>query len=171
MWARMPDYESMTTLQEFSATSIDGQDIDLSSYAGQVVLVVNTASECGLTPQFEGLQALHEQYADQGLVVLGFPCDQFGNQEPGDDEQIAGFCQRNYGVTFPMFSKIEVNGDGAHPLFKWLREQKSGLLGDKLKWNFTKFLIGKDGQVIDRYAPTTKPEKLADDIEKALADG
>jgi glutathione peroxidase len=167
----MPDYESMTTLQEFSATSIDGQDIDLSSYAGQVVLVVNTASECGLTPQFEGLQALHEQYADQGLVVLGFPCDQFGNQEPGDDEQIAGFCQRNYGVTFPMFSKIEVNGDGAHPLFKWLREQKSGLLGDKLKWNFTKFLIGKDGQVIDRYAPTTKPEKLADDIEKALADG
>jgi glutathione peroxidase len=165
----MPDFESMTTLQDFSATSIDGQDIDLSSYAGQVVLVVNTASECGLTPQFEGLQALHEQYADQGLVVLGFPCDQFGNQEPGDDEQIAGFCQRNYGVTFPMFSKIEVNGDGAHPLFKWLRGQKSGLLGDKLKWNFTKFLIGKDGQVIERYAPTTTPEKLADDIEKALA--
>jgi glutathione peroxidase len=165
----MPEFDSMTTLQDFSATAIDGQDIDLSSYAGQVVLVVNTASECGLTPQFEGLQALHEQYADQGLVVLGFPCDQFGNQEPGDDEQIVGFCQRNYGVTFPMFSKIEVNGDGAHPLFKWLREQKSGLLGDKLKWNFTKFLIGKDGQVIERYAPTTKPEKLADDIEKALA--
>jgi glutathione peroxidase len=159
----------MTTIQDFSATAIDGTDVDLSSYAGQVVLVVNTASECGLTPQFEGLQALHEKYAEQGLAVLGFPCDQFGHQEPGDDEQIAGFCQKNYGVTFSMFSKIEVNGDGAHPLFKWLREEKGGVLGDKLKWNFTKFLVGRDGAVIDRYAPTTQPEKLSDDIEKALA--
>ena len=159
----------MTTLQEFSATAIDGKDIDLSAYAGQVVLVVNTASECGLTPQFEGLQQLHEQYADKGLAILGFPCDQFGNQEPGDETQIAEFCQRNYGVSFPMFSKIEVNGDGAHPLFKWLRQEKSGLLGDKIKWNFTKFLIGKDGAVLKRYGSTTKPDKIAGDIEKALA--
>lgn len=158
----------MTTLQEFSATAIDGKDVDLSAYAGKVVLVVNTASECGLTPQFEGLQQLHEQYAEEGLVILGFPCDQFGNQEPGDETQIAEFCQRNYGVSFPMFSKIEVNGDGAHPLFKWLRQEKSGLLGDKIKWHVTKFLLGTAGQVIERYAPTTKPEKLTDDIEKAL---
>jgi glutathione peroxidase len=160
----------MTTIQDFSATAIDGADVDLSSYAGQVVLVVNTASECGLTPQFEGLQQLHERYAAQGLAVLGFPCDQFGHQEPGDEEQIAGFCQRNYGVSFPMFSKIEVNGDNAHPLFTWLREEKGGVLGDKIKWNFTKFLVGRDGQVIARYAPTTPPEKLTTDIEKALAE-
>jgi glutathione peroxidase len=160
----------MTTIQDFSATAIDGADVDLSSYAGQVVLVVNTASECGLTPQFEGLQQLHERYAARGLAVLGFPCDQFGHQEPGDEEQIAGFCQRNYGVSFPMFSKIEVNGDNAHPLFTWLREEKGGVLGDKIKWNFTKFLVGRDGQVIARYAPTTPPEKLTTDIEKALAE-
>jgi glutathione peroxidase len=160
----------MTTIQDFSATAIDGADVDLSSYAGQVVLVVNTASECGLTPQFEGLQQLHEQYAARGLAVLGFPCDQFGHQEPGDEEQIAGFCQRNYGVSFPMFSKIEVNGDNAHPLYQWLRQEKGGVLGDKIKWNFTKFLVGRDGQVISRYAPTTQPEKLATDIEKALAE-
>jgi len=113
---------------------------------------------------------LHEQYAARGLAVLGFPCDQFGHQEPGDEEQIAGFCQRNYGVTFPMFSKIEVNGDNAHPLFKWLREEKGGVLGDKIKWNFTKFLVGRNGEVVARYAPTTQPEKLATDIEKALAE-
>ena len=160
----------MTTIQDFSATAIDGADVDLSSYAGQVVLVVNTASECGLTPQFEGLQRLHEQYAERGLAVLGFPCDQFGNQEPGDEEQIAGFCQRNYGVSFPMFSKIEVNGDTAHPLFKWLRQEKGGVLGDRVKWNFTKFLVGRNGEVIGRYAPTTQPEKLSTDIEKALAE-
>ena len=158
----------MTTLQDFSATSIEGQDIDLSTYDGKVVLVVNTASKCGLTPQFEGLQQLHETYADQGFTVLGFPCDQFANQEPGDEDEIAEFCQRNYGVSFQMFSKIDVNGADAHPLFKWLRQQKSGLLGDKIKWNFSKFLIGKDGEVIDRYAPTTQPEKLSGDIEKAL---
>ncbi len=159
----------MTTLQDFSATAIDGQEIDLSTYDGKVVLVVNTASKCGLTPQFEGLQQLHEQYGEQGFTVLGFPCDQFANQEPGSEDEIAEFCQRNYGVSFPMFSKIDVNGDGAHPLFKWLREQKSGLLGNKIKWNFSKFLIGKDGAVIERYAPTTAPEKLGDDIQKALA--
>jgi glutathione peroxidase len=159
----------MTTLQDFSATAIDGQEVDLSAYHGKVVLVVNTASQCGFTPQYKGLQELHDQYGDQGFAVLGFPCDQFGNQEPGDDAEISGFCERNFGVTFPLFSKIEVNGDDAHPLYKWLREQKSGLLGNKIKWNFTKYLVGRDGQVIERYAPTTKPEKLTDDIEKALA--
>ncbi len=160
----------MTTLRDFSATAIDGQDIDLSSYDGKVVLVVNTASKCGLTPQFEGLQQLHEQYGERGFTVLGFPCDQFAHQEPGDEDEIAEFCQVNYGVSFQMFSKIDVNGDDAHPLFKWLRQQKSGLLGDKIKWNFSKFLIGRDGDVLERYSPTTQPEKLTDDIEKALAE-
>jgi glutathione peroxidase len=160
----------MTSLTDFSATAIDGQEIDLSTYAGQVVLVVNTASQCGFTPQYQGLQGLQEQYADRGFAVLGFPCDQFGNQEPGDEAQIADFCERNYGVSFPMFSKIEVNGDGAHPLFRWLREEKGGVLGSAIKWNFTKFLVGRDGQVFRRYPPTTKPEKLTDDIEKALAE-
>ncbi|GAA2017666.1 MULTISPECIES: glutathione peroxidase [Nocardioides] len=159
----------MTTLQDFSARSIDGHDVDLSTYQGQVVLVVNTASQCGFTPQYQGLQQLQDSYAGQGFAVLGFPCDQFGNQEPGDDAEIAGFCERNFGVSFPLFSKIEVNGDGAHPLFQWLKDEKSGLLGGKIKWNFTKFLIGKDGQVLGRYSPTTKPEKISKDIEKALA--
>ncbi|MEQ4499303.1 glutathione peroxidase [Nocardioides kribbensis] len=159
----------MTTLQDFSARSIDGHDVDLSTYQGQVVLVVNTASQCGFTPQYQGLQQLQDSYAGRGFAVLGFPCDQFGNQEPGDDAEIAGFCERNFGVSFPLFSKIEVNGDGAHPLFQWLKDEKSGLLGGKIKWNFTKFLIGKDGQVLGRYSPTTKPEKISKDIEKALA--
>jgi glutathione peroxidase len=158
----------VTSLADFKATSISGQEVDLSQYAGKAVLVVNTASKCGFTPQYEGLEALYGKYADQGLVVLGFPCDQFGHQEPGSEEEIQEFCQLNYGVSFPMFAKVEVNGDGAHPLYKWLRSQKGGLLGDKIKWNFTKFLIGKDGQVVDRYASTTKPEKLAGDIEKVL---
>jgi glutathione peroxidase len=161
--------EAMTTLQDFSARSIDGRDIDLSEFQGQVVLVVNTASQCGFTPQYQGLQALHDRYSAQGFTVLGFPCDQFGHQEPGDDAEIAGFCERNFGVTFPLFSKIEVNGDGAHPLYQWLRSEKGGLLGSKIKWNFTKYLLGKDGTVIGRYSPTTKPEKIASDIEKALA--
>jgi len=160
----------MTSLTAFSATAIDGQDVDLSTYAGQVVLVVNTASECGFTPQYQGLQALQEQYADRGFTVLGFPCDQFGHQEPGDEAEIATFCERNYGVTFPMFSKIDVNGSDAHPLFTWLRQEKGGVLGSAIKWNFTKFLVGRDGQVVSRYAPTTAPEKLTEDIEKALAD-
>ena len=159
----------MTTLGDFKATAIDGTERDLSDYEGQVVLVVNTASECGFTPQFDGLQKLHDEYADRGFTVLGFPCNQFGGQDPGDDEQIAGFCQKNYGVTFPMFSKVDVNGDEAHPLFQWLRQEKGGLLGDKIKWNFTKFLISRDGRVLKRYAPTTKPEGLGGDVEKALA--
>lgn len=159
----------MTSLQDFSATAIDGRPVELADYAGQVVLVVNTASNCGFTPQYQGLQALYDQYGQKGFTVLGFPCDQFAHQEPGSDDEIAGFCERNFGVNFPLFSKIEVNGDGAHPLYQWLRKEKSGLLGGKIKWNFTKFLIGKDGQVIGRYSPTTKPEKIASDIEKALA--
>ncbi|GAA0973369.1 Hydroperoxy fatty acid reductase gpx1 [Nocardioides aquaticus] len=159
----------MTSLHDHHATAIDGGDVDLGTYSGQVVLVVNTASQCGFTPQYEGLQDLQKSYADQGFSVLGFPCNQFQSQEPGDDASIAGFCERSFGVTFPMFSKVDVNGDQAHPLFRWLREEKGGLLGDKIKWNFTKFLVGKDGQVIKRYAPTTKPEKITGDIEKALA--
>ncbi|MBU1802121.1 glutathione peroxidase [Nocardioides sp.] len=158
----------MTSLQDFSATSLDGQEVDLSAYAGQVVLVVNTASQCGFTPQYQGLQELFTQYQDQGFTVIGFPCDQFGNQEPGDSAEIGAFCEKNYGVTFPMMSKVEVNGDNAHPVYQWLRQEKGGMLGSKIKWNFTKYLVGKDGQVIDRYAPTTKPEKIAGDVEKAL---
>ncbi|TYL54929.1 glutathione peroxidase [Nocardioides sp. BGMRC 2183] len=158
----------MTSLRDFSATSIDGRDIDLASYDGQVVLVVNTASQCGFTPQYHGLQELQDAYAERGFTVLGFPCDQFGHQEPGSEEEIASFCEKNFGVSFPLFSKIDVNGDDAHPLYQWLKDEHGGVLGDKIKWNFTKFLLGRDGQVIDRYAPTTKPEKLGGDIEKAL---
>ncbi|MGQ0463684.1 MAG: glutathione peroxidase [Sporichthyaceae bacterium] len=158
----------MTALTDFTARTLDGQEKALADYKGQVVLVVNTASKCGFTPQYEGLQKLHQSYADQGLAVLGFPCNQFGSQEPGDSEQIGSFCQKNYGVTFQMMEKVEVNGDAAHPVYQWLRSQKGGLIGSKIKWNFTKFLVGKDGQVIERYAPTTKPEKIAEDIEKAL---
>ena len=158
----------MTSLSDFSAAAIDGTDTDLAQYDGKVVLVVNTASQCGFTGQYKGLQQLQDSYADQGLVVLGFPCDQFGNQEPGDEAEISDFCERNFGVTFPLFSKVDVNGDDAHPLFEWLKDSKGGLLGSKIKWNFTKFLVGRDGQVIDRYAPQTEPEKLSDDIEKAL---
>ena len=159
----------MPTLSDFSAKTLDGREQDLADYLGQVVLVVNTASQCGLTPQFAGLETLYEKYVDQGLVILGFPCNQFAGQEPGTAEEIGAFCQRNYGVSFPMFDKIDVNGDNAHPLYQWLRTEKGGLLGDAIKWNFTKFLIGRDGQVIKRYAPTTDPEKLSGDIEKALA--
>ena len=159
----------MTTLSDFTAARLDGTDENLADYAGKVVLVVNTASECGFTTQFEGLEKLYEQYADQGLVVLGFPCNQFGGQEPGDSEQIGAFCQKNYGVTFPMFAKIDVNGPDTHPLYEWLKSEKGGLLGDKIKWNFTKFLLGRDGQVIKRYGSTTKPDAISGDIEKALA--
>ena len=157
------------TLADFSAVTIDGHDTDLSDYAGKVVLVVNTASQCGFTPQYKGLEKLYQRYREQGLVVLGFPCDQFGHQEPGSESDIKDFCELNFGVSFPMFGKVEVNGDQAHPLYRWLREQKSGLLGGAIKWNFTKFLINKDGIVIDRYAPTTTPDKIAPDVEKALA--
>ena len=158
----------MTSLHDFSAKAIDGQEVDLASYDGKVVLVVNTASKCGFTPQYQGLQELHEKYGEQGFAVLGFPCDQFAHQEPDGEDEIAAFCERNYGVTFPMFAKVDVNGDDAHPLWQWLRNEQGGLLGGKIKWNFTKFLVGRDGAVIDRFAPATKPEKLTVDIEKAL---
>ena len=159
----------MTTLSDFSATTLTGQERHLSDYAGQVVLVVNTASKCGLTPQYEGLEALYQELRDEGLVVLGFPCNQFGNQESGTEEEIGEFCQVNYGVSFPMFAKIDVNGDDAHPLFEWLKSETKGLLGGRVKWNFTKFLVGRDGRVIGRYAPTTEPADLADDIRAALS--
>ena len=159
----------MTTLHDFTATTIDGREQPLSEYAGKVVLVVNTASECGFTPQYEDLEQLWRGFKEDGLVVLGFPCNQFGNQEPGTEEQIADFCSRNYGVTFPMFAKVDVNGPDAHPLWAWLRQEKHGLRGDDIKWNFTKFLVGRDGRPIRRFAPTTAPAQLAGSIESALA--
>jgi glutathione peroxidase len=156
-------------LTDFSARAIGGDDISFSRYAGKVVLVVNTASDCGFTPQYAGLEGLHEEYQQQGLIVLGFPCDQFGHQEPGEDAAIDDFCKLNFGVTFQMFSKIDVNGDQAHPLYRWLRKQKSGTLGDPITWNFAKFLVGRDGAVIKRYAPSTTPDRITNDIEEALA--
>ena len=159
----------MTTLSDFTATTITGEERPLSDYAGQVVLVVNTASACGFTPQFAGLEELHQELKDEGLVVLGFPCNQFGSQDSGTNEEISEFCQLNYGVTFPMFAKVDLNGDDAHPLFEWLKSEKKGLLGGKIKWNFTKFLVGRDGKVIKRYGSTTKPEDIAKDLEEALA--
>ena len=160
----------MSSLYDFQAQSIDGQTVSLSRYRGQVMLIVNTASACGFTPQFNGLEKLHQQYGSQGLAVIGFPCNQFASQDPGDDAQIASFCQKNYGVSFQMMSKIKVNGDGAHPLYQWLTAEAPGLLGSKaIKWNFTKFLVGRDGRVIKRYAPQDTPEKIARDIEAALA--
>ena len=159
----------MSALHDFSARQIDGQELALSSLKGRVVLVVNTASACGFTPQFAGLQQLHERYGERGLSVIGFPCNQFGGQDPGADEQILGFCHKNYGVGFAMMSKVEVNGPGAHPLFQWLTRSAPGILGTQaIKWNFTKFLIGKDGQVIKRYGSMDKPESLQADIEAAL---
>jgi len=160
----------MTTLSDFTANTLTGEEQPLSAYDGNVVLVVNTASECGFTPQYQGLQELHTTYADDGFAVLGFPCNQFGGQEPGDAEEIGAFCEKNYGVTFPLFEKVDVNGDQAHPLFQWLREETSGLMGSAIKWNFTKFLIGRDGTVLKRYGSTTTPQKIAGDIEKALTD-
>ncbi|CAM4310643.1 Thioredoxin/glutathione peroxidase BtuE, reduces lipid peroxides [Comamonas aquatilis] len=154
---------------DFEAMDIKGQSVPLSQYRGKVLLIVNTASACGFTPQYKGLQALHEKYADQGLVVLGFPCNQFGAQEKGSDDEIASFCELNFGVSFPLMHKIEVNGDGAHPLYRWLCSEAPGVLGTKsIKWNFTKFLLARDGQVVRRYAPQDKPEKLAEDIEAVL---
>jgi glutathione peroxidase len=158
-----------TNLGDFHAITIDGKDQDLGTYVGDVVLVVNTASECGLTPQYEGLQRLYDAYAGRGFTVLGFPCDQFGHQEPGTEEEIASFCERNYGVSFPMFAKIDVNGSDTHPLFAWLKSEKRGLGGGLIKWNFTKFLLARDGSVVDRYAPQTEPDALIPDIEEQLA--
>jgi glutathione peroxidase len=160
----------MSSIYDFEAQQINGQNISLAGYKGKVLLIVNTASKCGFTPQFGGLEELHKAYTGKGLVVLGFPCNQFGSQDPGADGEIAEFCQVNYGVSFPMMGKIDVNGPAAHPLYKWLSAEAPGLLGSKsIKWNFTKFLVGKDGQVIRRYAPTDKPADLAKDIDKALA--
>jgi glutathione peroxidase len=160
----------MTTVYDFSATPISGKPVKLSTYKGKPMLIVNTASACGFTPQFAGLEELHKTYADKGLVVLGFPCNQFGSQDKGSNDEIAEFCQLNYGVSFPMMEKIDVNGSGAHPLYQWLQAEAPGLLGIKaIKWNFTKFLIGKDGEVLKRYAPIDTPASMAKDIEVALA--
>ena len=159
----------MTNAYDFTATDIDGHVRALSEYAGKVLLIVNVASKCGFTPQYTGLQKLWHDYRDRGLVVLGFPCDQFGHQEPGDEAEIKNFCSLNYDVDFPLYAKIDVNGAEAHPLWKWLKDEKGGLLGiDAIKWNFTKFLVGRDGRVIKRYAPTEEPKDLARDIEAAL---
>lgn len=161
---------AMSTVYDFEAQQIDGKSVPLSKFKGKVMLIVNTASACGYTPQFAGLEELHKTYGKKGLVVLGFPCNQFGAQDPGSDEEIAGFCQLNYGVSFPMMSKIDVNGAQAHPLFQWLVQEAPGFLGTKnIKWNFTKFLVGKDGQVLKRYSPQDAPASLAKDVEKALA--
>jgi len=160
----------MTTLADFHAASLTGTDQDLGQYLGQVVLVVNTASKCGLTPQFEGLQALYDTYKDRGFVILGFPCGQFAGQELDTADEIGEFCQMNYGVSFPMFGKIDVNGKMQHPLYRWLKAQKHDPLGKPIKWNFTKFLVGRDGRVIERYAPNHLPQDIAADIEAALAD-
>ena len=161
----------MTTVYDFKARSLDGKDIDLKQYQGKVLLIVNTASECGFTPQYKGLEAVYEQFRDKGVEVLGFPCNQFGKQEPGSNEEIGAFCERNYGVSFPLFDKIDVNGDNAHPLFKHLKSEAPGLMGtEAIKWNFTKFLVRKDGRVYKRYAPQTEPKELMKDIEKLLAE-
>ncbi len=160
----------MTSIYDFEAVQMNGQTLALSEMRGKVMLIVNTASACGFTPQFGGLEKLHQSYKDQGLSVLGFPCNQFGNQDPGNNESIASFCQLNFGVSFSMMEKIMVNGPQAHPLYQWLCAEAPGLLGSKaIKWNFTKFLVGKDGRVLKRYAPMDKPEKLSRDIEAALA--
>ncbi|MCB1584218.1 MAG: glutathione peroxidase [Marinicella sp.] len=159
----------MTSFYDFKATTLTGQEAAMEQYKGKVVLVVNTASKCGLTPQYKGLQELYDTYKDQGLVILGFPCNQFGKQEPGSADQISEFCEINYGVEFPMFGKIDVNGKDTHPVFEYLKDELPGTLGKKIKWNFTKFLVGKDGQPIKRFAPTTKPEDIKKHIEKALA--
>ncbi len=158
-----------TTAYAFTATTLDGHVQPLVDYAGNVLLIVNVASKCGFTPQYAGLQALWERYRDRGLVVLGFPCDQFGHQEPGNADEIRQFCSLSYGVDFPMFAKVQVNGENAHPLWRWLKQQKSGAFGiAAIKWNFSKFLLDRKGQVLARYAPTTKPEALAIQIERAL---
>ncbi len=161
---------SPASIYDFEALGIDGQAVALSKFKGRALLIVNTASACGFTPQFAGLEELHKAYGPQGLVVLGFPCNQFGAQDPGNNTEIASFCQLNYGVSFPMMAKIDVNGAGAHPLYQWLTKEAPGLLGTKaIKWNFTKFLVDKNGQVVKRYAPTDKPKSLGKDIEAALA--
>jgi len=165
----MPVRKTATsTVFDFSAKLNNGKTKQLADYRGKVLLIVNTASKCGFTPQYKGLEELYRKYNKQGLEILGFPCDQFGHQEPGTDADISSFCELNYGVTFPLFSKIEVNGDDSHPLYKHLKSEAGGLFGDDIKWNFTKFLIGRDGTVLDRYASLTSPESIDRDIAKAL---
>jgi glutathione peroxidase len=158
----------MAGVFDFTATSLAGDEVPLKRFEGKVLLIVNTASACGFTPQYKGLEALHQQLSPRGFSVLGFPCNQFGGQEPGDARQIEQFCSSNYAVTFPMFAKIDVNGSGAHPLYQYLKNGKSGLLGASIKWNFTKFLVDRAGQVVARHAPTAKPEGLAKEIEALL---
>ena len=160
----------MTTIYDFEALQINGKPLALKKFTGKAMLIVNTASACGFTPQFAGLEELHQTYGGKGLVVLGFPCNQFGSQDAGKNTEIAEFCQLNYGVSFPMMEKIDVNGSGAHPLYQWLTKEAPGLLGSQsIKWNFTKFLVDKDGHVVKRYAPTDTPKSMAGDIEKLLA--
>jgi glutathione peroxidase len=158
----------MTCLYDFEVRTIDGSSENLEDYRGDVVLVVNVASRCGYTPQYAGLQQLYEKYQDRGFVVLGFPCNQFGDQEPGSEAEISEFCSLTYGVTFPMFAKVDVNGPDAHPLYRWLQSEKSGLLGKRIKWNFTKFLVSREGAVVQRYGSTTTPDQIAGDIEQQL---
>ncbi len=159
----------MGSVYEFSAKTIDGKARKLSHYKGKVLLIVNTASRCGFTPQYKGLEALYQKYGRRGFAVLGFPSNQFGEQEPGPESEIAEFCEINFGVTFPLFAKIDVNGEGAHPLYKYLTSAKPGLLGSEaIKWNFTKFLVDREGGVVKRYGPTTEPKEIADDIEALL---
>lgn len=162
------DERSMSSIYEFSAVSLSGDVVSFRNFEGRVLLVVNTASACGFTPQYKGLEALHREYAPRGLAVLGFPCNQFGNQEPGDAAEISAFCDRTYGVTFQLFAKVDVTGRNAHPLFAHLQRAKSGLFGSSIKWNFTKFLIDRQGTVVDRYMPVTTPERLRRDIERLL---
>ena len=158
----------MAGIYDITATSLAGEDVPLKRFEGQVLLIVNTASACGFTPQYRGLEALQKQFGARGFSVLGFPCNQFGKQEPGDARAIEQFCASNYAVTFPMFAKIDVNGDNAHPLYRYLKSEKSGLLGSSIKWNFTKFLVDRSGQVVARHAPTTTPESLRKEIEALL---
>ena len=159
----------MATVYDFQAADLDGKEHPLAEFKGKALLVVNVASKCGFTPQYTGLEALYRKYKAQGFAVLGFPCDQFGHQEPGDAEEIRNFCSLNYDVSFPMFAKIEVNGDGAHPLYRHLKKEAKGLLGSEgIKWNFTKFLVDKQGKVVRRYAPTDKPESLEKDVAALL---
>jgi glutathione peroxidase len=161
----------MSNVYQFSANSLAGAPVDLATYRGKVLLIVNTASKCGFTPQYQGLEAVYQQFKDKGVEVLGFPCNQFGKQEPGSADEIGAFCEKNYGVTFPLFAKIDVNGDDAHPLFKHLKQQAPGLMGtEAIKWNFTKFLVKKDGTVYKRYAPQTEPKELMQDIQKLLVE-
>jgi glutathione peroxidase len=159
----------MTTAYDFTAKTIDGTEQPLSAYKGKALLVVNVASKCGFTPQYTGLEALYRKFKDRGIEVLGFPCDQFGHQEPGNEEEIRNFCSLTYDVTFPMFAKVDVNGANAHPLYQWMKEEKAGFLGTEgIKWNFTKFLVDRNGAVIKRYAPTDTPEKIEKDLAKVL---